>query len=222
MEAKCAVCGVELSQRICRNPEGVGPELCPTEDRGECCSEIDARYCDPETIKFAAEASRQEASGYEVRARGRFPLKTRLEELIEFSRRMNYVKLGLAFCSGVRKEAQALSAILTSNGFEVVSVICKVGCVDKEQLGLRDEEKIIPGQHESMCNPILQADVLNEAGTDFNIMMGLCIGHDSLFLKHSRPLTTVFAVKDRVTGHNPMAALYTSGSYYSALCGEEK
>ena len=68
-----------------------------------------------------------------------------------------------------------------------------------------------------MCNPIAQARLLNDAKTDFNIMLGLCIGHDSLFLKHVEGLTTVFAVKDRVTGHNPMVALYTSESYYRRL-----
>ena len=52
---------------------------------------------------------------------------------------------------------------------------------------------------------------------DFNIMLGLCIGHDALFLKNIEGLTTVFAVKDRVTGHNPVAALYTSRSYYQRL-----
>jgi uncharacterized metal-binding protein len=44
-------------------------------------------------------------------------------------------------------------------------------------------------------------------------MLGLCVGHDSLFLKHIKGYATVFAVKDRVTGHNPMAALYTVRSY---------
>lgn len=64
-----------------------------------------------------------------------------------------------------------------------------------------------------MCNPITQAKILNNPRTDFNIALGLFIGHDSLFLKYIEGLTTVFAVKDRVTGHNPMVALYTSRSY---------
>lgn len=68
-----------------------------------------------------------------------------------------------------------------------------------------------------MCNPITQAMMLNEAKTDFNILLGLCIGHDSLFLKYAEGMTTVFAVKDRVTGHNPLAPLYTSRSYYQRL-----
>jgi len=65
-----------------------------------------------------------------------------------------------------------------------------------------------------MCNPIGQALVLNEAKTEFNILMGLCVGHDSLFLKNSDAPVTVFAVKDRVLGHNPLAAIYNYDTYY--------
>lgn len=65
-----------------------------------------------------------------------------------------------------------------------------------------------------MCNPIAQAKILNAAGTDFNILLGLCVGHDSLFIKYSQAMVTVFAVKDRVLGHNPLAAVYNYESYY--------
>ena len=71
------------------------------------------------------------------------------------------------------------------------------------------------GEEETMCNPMAQAGICNDAETDFNMMMGLCVGHDSLFLKNSRAYTTVFAVKDRLLGHNPLALVYTSKSYYT-------
>ncbi|MEF9973420.1 MAG: DUF1847 domain-containing protein, partial [Clostridia bacterium] len=88
---------------------------------------------------------------------------------------------------------------------------------DKSRLGLTDDEKICGGGHESMCNPIGQALVLNQEKTEFNILLGLCVGHDSLFLKHADALCTVLAVKDRLLGHNPLAAVYTSPSYYKYL-----
>ena len=69
--------------------------------------------------------------------------------------------------------------------------------------------------HESMCNPILQAKVLAAQKTDFNILIGLCVGHDTLFLKHTEAPATVMIVKDRVLGHNPVAALYTATGSYS-------
>lgn len=73
-----------------------------------------------------------------------------------------------------------------------------------------------------MCNPIMQAKVLAEQGTDFNIVIGLCVGHDTLFLKHSEAPTTVMIVKDRVLGHNPVMALYTANTMYSRFKRELK
>ncbi len=76
----------------------------------------------------------------------------------------------------------------------------------------------IPAECESigaaMCNPILQARLLNEAKTDLNVVIGLCVGHDSLFYKYAEAYTTTLVTKDRVTGNNPAAALYTAKSYY--------
>ena len=68
-----------------------------------------------------------------------------------------------------------------------------------------------------MCNPIGQAKLLNSAQTQLNILLGLCVGHDSLFIKYSEAPVTVLAVKDRVTGHNPLAPLYLHQSYYKKL-----
>jgi len=89
--------------------------------------------------------------------------------------------------------------------------------VPKESIGLLDSEKIRPGGHESMCNPISQAHLLNAAGTELNVLLGLCVGHDALFLRHASAPCTVLAVKDRVTGHNPLAAVYAVGSYFERL-----
>ena len=72
-------------------------------------------------------------------------------------------------------------------------------------------------EHESMCHPVAQARILALSGTELNILLGLCVGHDALFLQHSGAPCTVLAVKDRVTGHNPLAAVYTLGSYYDRL-----
>ena len=65
-----------------------------------------------------------------------------------------------------------------------------------------------------MCNPILQARLLNEAHTDLNVVIGLCVGHDSLFYRYSEAYVTTLITKDRVTGNNPAASLYTAQSYY--------
>jgi uncharacterized metal-binding protein len=130
---------------------------------------------------------------------------------------MGYKKVGIVFCSGLRNEARTLNGILEAHDFEVVSVCCKAGAKPKETLGLTEEEKVRIGQFESMCNPIAQAYVLNESGAEFNVLVGLCVGHDSLFFKYAKAPTTVLVAKDRVTGHNPAAALYTTSTYYARL-----
>ena len=133
---------------------------------------------------------------------------------MDFANKCNFKKLGVAFCVGLSKEAKIFSSILQHNGFEVNSVVCKNGSIPKEFLDIKEDEKVRPGTYESMCNPIGQATFLNKAETDLNIMLGLCVGHDSLFIKYSSAPVTVFAVKDRVLAHNPIGALYLSDGYY--------
>ena len=107
-----------------------------------------------------------------------------------------------------------MDELLRRAGLEVVSVICKTGGVDKTAIGIQEEHKVRPGQFEPMCNPIAQALLLNEQHTQFNIALGLCVGHDSLFYKYSDALVTTLIAKDRVTGHNPAAALYCAEGYF--------
>lgn len=136
---------------------------------------------------------------------------TRVQEIMEFARKINARKIGIANCIGLINEARIFARILRANGFEVYSVICKVAGKPKSSVG-------IPAVCESigaaMCNPILQARLLNNAQTDLNVVIGLCVGHDSLFYKYSDAYVTTLVTKDRVTGNNPAAALYTAQSYY--------
>lgn len=136
---------------------------------------------------------------------------TRVQEIMEFARKINARKIGIANCIGLINEARIFARILRANGFEVYSVICKVAGKPKSSVG-------IPAVCESigaaMCNPILQARLLNNAQTDLNAVIGLCVGHDSLFYKYSDAYVTTLVTKDRVTGNNPAAALYTAQSYY--------
>ena len=136
---------------------------------------------------------------------------------MDFARRIGATKLGIAHCVGLMHEARLARDIFAANGFEVYAVCCKVGSVAKEKIGLKDEDKVRPGQYETLCSPVGQAALLAKAGTQLNVVMGLCVGHDSLFFLHSKAPATVLIAKDRVTGHNPVAALYTSHSYYRRL-----
>ncbi len=136
---------------------------------------------------------------------------------MEFSGKMGYKRLGMAFCIGLRNEAKAVERIFSSKGFDVVSAACKAGRISKDRIGVEREQQIDPQTAEAMCNPILQAMILNREGADFNVLLGLCVGHDSLFFKYADVPCTVLAVKDRVLGHNPLAAVYNLESYYRCL-----
>ena len=96
----------------------------------------------------------------------------------------------------------------------MVSVICKTGGFPKEAAGIPKENKIHPDQFEPMCNPIAQARLLNAQKTEFNIALGLCVGHDSLFYKYSDALVTTLVAKDRVLAHNPCGAIYCAEGYF--------
>ena len=141
---------------------------------------------------------------------------TRVQETIEFIKRMGYKKVGIASCVGLMRETSQFCKILRAEGIEYYTVGCKTGAVDKTEIGVPNEKKINHGcAHESMCNPIMQAKVLAAQGCELNILIGLCVGHDTLFLKYSEAPTTVLVVKDRVLQNNPVLALYGVGSSYS-------
>ena len=127
------------------------------------------------------------------------------------------ISQAIAFRFGLRNEARVVEKLFSDKGFETVSVCCKAGRIPKEAIGIQEDQKIWPGNFEGICNPILQALILNNDNTELNIMIGLCVGHDSIFLKYAEAPCTVLAVKDRLLGHNPLAAIYNIDSYYRAL-----
>lgn len=182
------------------------PASCPM-NLTDLKKEILAEYKE-DILSFAKQSALTESAGY--------CQWTRVQEIIHFSKQMKYKKLGIAFCTGLKKEAAILSRILRAHGFEVCSIICKNCAASKEDvLGIKDEEKVRPGQLENMCNPIGQAKYLNYAQTDFNIAVGLCVGHDSLFFKYANSPTTVLIAKDRALAHNPAGALYCAEGYFN-------
>lgn len=212
VELRCAVCRV---QTCGEEPGSVSyPAFCPMSQETEALAEARVAYEDQGIQRLAQAAARTEAGGY--------CQEPRVEEIMSFARRLEINRLGIASCIGLLQEARLLQEILEANGFEVFSVCCKVGAIPKEEIGLADEEKIRPGQFEALCNPVGQARLLNEAKTGLNVVVGLCVGHDSLFFRYSAAPVTVLVAKDRVTGHNPAAALYTSHSYYRRLREEQE
>jgi uncharacterized metal-binding protein len=154
-------------------------------------------YQDADTAKL-----HKAASSIEGRYYGK---ETRLGEIILFAKELGYKKVGLAFCIGLSEEAKVIEGVFSKH-FEVLSVCCKVCGIDKKNLGL---SQIIAERQEVMCNPAGQANLLNGAKTELNVICGLCVGHDAIFSKVSEAPVTTLIVKDRVLAHNPVGAVYS-------------
>jgi uncharacterized metal-binding protein len=216
----CASCNQERDAKICFSETGSGAKGCPTLTAPDILADANQEYLKDDIGEFAYNASLQEAECYANRHQRPYvmqPTKTRIVEICEFADRMGYRRLGLAFCLGLSKEANVVEEILKAHGFDVISVLCKAGRTSKDFIGIQDHDKIFQGTDESMCNPIFQARLMNHKKTELNVLLGLCVGHDSLFFKYATAPTTVLAVKDRVTGHNPLAAIYTASSYFAKI-----
>ena len=180
----CALCG----NKSCRGGK-------------DCFGDADRHrvlYEDSEIARLHKAAAAVEARHY-----GKEP---RIRELILLARELGLRRLGLAFCVGLAEEARVIADIL-SREFEVVSVCCKLCGIEKKTMGL---EQVDPDKDmEIMCNPAGQAAMLNEAGSQLNIVCGLCVGHDAVFSMTSQAPVTTLIVKDRVLAHNPVGAIYS-------------
>ncbi len=196
------------------------PSYCPSEREAEAIEESFRKYTGSDAdAKLARVAAVVEGLCYQpvpgsdaVNARW-----TRVEDTIALAKLMGWKKVGIGTCIGLLEESSRLADILRAQGFEPLSVCCKAGSIDKLELGIDEKYKVRPGTFEPACNPIAQARLLNEAGTDMNVIVGLCVGHDMLFAKYSEAPVTTLVVKDRVTGHNPAAVLYGQNFYYKRL-----
>jgi uncharacterized metal-binding protein len=196
------------------------PGNCPSSANENIIQESFSHYTDnSEDARLAFVAAQVEGLCYQpvpgsdaVNARW-----TRVEDTIALAKLMGWKKIGIATCIGLLYETDQLSAILTAQGLEPLSVCCKAGSIDKLELGLKEEEKVRPNTFEPACNPIAQAELCNRAETDMNLIVGLCVGHDMLFTKYSKAPVSTLVCKDRVTGHNPVAVLYGQNFYYKRL-----
>ena len=118
----------------------------------------------------------------------------RVDEIIAYAKEAKIKKIGIANCTTFIIEANLLEATLTDAGFSVEKVHCKFGRVPFNEL--------VPGYKGIFCNPAGQAKYLEEKGTELNIMMGLCLGHDMIFNAKSKAPVTPLLVKDRKLAHH--------------------
>ncbi|MGO8944869.1 MAG: DUF1847 domain-containing protein [Syntrophobacteraceae bacterium] len=88
-------------------------------------------------------------------------------------------KSGNFAAPGTFKTNQLNSTHRPENDLGPCTVICKAGSVDTTEIGIPAELKVRKGSQEAICKPILQAKLPN-------VTVGLCAGHDSLFIRHSK------------------------------------
>lgn len=215
METKKRFTCTDCSVLNCYRQERHFPSLCLTTvtPAGEI-EEVNRLYREDAFLSKTARAALEIEGLY-------YGKLTRIEEIIAFARKIGAQKIGIATCLGLMNEARTFAQVLRAKGLESFGVICKVGSTDKTAIGAPEEMKVQKGSYEALCNPVLQAKLLNKEKTDLNVIVGLCVGHDSMFIKYSAAPVTTLITKDRVLGHNPAAAIYTSNFYYKRLLQEE-
>ncbi|MFZ5571870.1 MAG: DUF1847 domain-containing protein [Thermodesulfobacteriota bacterium] len=201
----CSYCG---RKRCFVGDLSQAPAFCPSVHKQDVLEQARKKLDEPENQAMARAVAKTWKE---------YGKLTRIEETVQYARLRGFQKLGLAFCVGLAQEAELLTNLLFNEGFEVASACCMCGALSADDVSLPDADKIVPGIRQPMCNPIGQAAILEEQGAEFHILLGLCVGDDTLFIKHAKAPVTVLAVKDRVLAHNPLAALYTAKNFYTRL-----
>ena len=208
IQPQCAKC----KSKFCREGEGKAeslPQFCPMKNFGETIERTVPRYGQADVAQIYVPSTIGEKESYEQVRGVRMAVRPRIREIAELAKKMNAKDIGVAFCSGLSDEAATAVEILESHGLTIHSVCCKCGGIDKTRYGVPAECKISdPKKFEAACNPIIQAEILNNIKPVFNVIIGLCVGHDMLFTMASKAPVTTLIAKDRVTGHNPLASLY--------------
>ena len=209
-EASCIDCGTQG----CAKGTGEYPDFCPTKRSGEAADAaidggVRAYEDDPFALRVMRVASDVSTRGFDERW-------CRVEETVAFFREMGWRRIGIASCAGLADEARTFAKILRAKGFEPFGVCCKVGAIPKARF---DAPESCCDFGTVSCNPLSQAALLAEAGTEANVVIGLCVGHDMLFNAHSAAPVTTLVAKDRAMYHNPVGALNAAkgSSYYNRL-----
>lgn len=211
-ELSCLDCATSS----CAKAKGDYPAFCPTKamTEQEKVESVQAYRDDELALSVMRAAS---ATG----ARAFSDHLCRVEEIMDFCRRMGYRKIGVAACSGLAAEARLFAKVLRVHGFEVYGIACKVGAVSRASLEAAEsccDFGLVS------CNPLMQAKMLNEADVDINVVIGLCVGHDALFYKHADAPCTTLVTKDRALANNAAAVFQVLGSAspYSRLLKEDE
>jgi uncharacterized metal-binding protein len=171
----------------CRHDDSCGVELINKEN-------IITNYLKPENQKIIQAAAK-------LVDNGKAGTLSRLDEIIEFIKTIGYKKIGLAYCYGMEKEAIKIKAYFKSKKINLTTISCTIGGIAQDEV---NTQSCI---HNVSCNPLGQAEQLNNENIDFVIIMGICLGHDILLQKNLKMDFTTFVVKDRLNNNNPLIGI---------------
>ncbi len=186
----CASC----DSQTCFTDMGDMPTGCPERNR--------AKHTIPEStegfLEYASKIREKETD--------------RISEMIEYANFREYGKIGIAGCIGLHDELRVIADRLKDEGFEVNTVMCKTGSLEKKAVGVPARHRMTTktgyGIGVIACNPVAQALLLNRQKTDLNCILGLCVGHDAIFMKYSEAPVVTLIAKDRTNAHNSASILY--------------
>ena len=189
---------IDCAMNTCEERDAQHPKFCPTNDFALTDHpQLQQQIADEQNRRII------DAAAYSAHVGHREKLN-HLEETIVFARRFGARKIGIAACISLAEEARNAAKVLRAQGFDVVGAICKVGSITFGQLDVPCDER---GPEAVLCNPLYQAQLLNEEATDLNVVIGLCAGHDALFMKHADAPCTVLTAKDFKFDHCSIRAL---------------
>lgn len=179
MSTECAKCKYFACRR--GRPDAA-PDECPMHG---VFPAFDDLYSDPEAMRMAQRSALVEGVGY-----GRW---NRLREIAEFAERMDFRRIGIAYCPDMAREAVLAATYLRSHLLDV---------------------RLPPEEYD--CDPLGQATLFGRIRTQLNVVAGMCVGHEAVFTRASRAPLTGLIARDERFRHNPAAALYTADTYAHA------
>ncbi|MGI5891812.1 MAG: DUF1847 domain-containing protein [Bacillota bacterium] len=109
----------------CKDGQGLYPDFCVNQKLSkQQIDEVADLYINDAQIHKIAVASAEVEGAY-------YGLMTRVEEIMEFARRIGAKKIGIAVCVGLINEGRIFARILRRRGFAVYGVCCKIGGLEK-------------------------------------------------------------------------------------------
>ena len=138
MQHTCVDCGTQN----CKFKVRTYPEFCPTTNlKDEDLQWALERYEEGRNHDIMVASAEVEYEGY--------CQWTRVQEIMEFARKIGAKKIGIANCIGLINEARIFAKILRANGFEAYAISCKVAGKAKSSIGIPSKCEEIGA---AMCN----------------------------------------------------------------------